>query len=146
MIKVTLRPVLNHLTIEFIIKKIGIIHALRIATRDARMVPLKMLTGRKTNFYKDYKMNALAIENNISTISEEAKSHLIILSELLRDVDLESRMMTLIKVEEVIQEEVLNEIQLQSIRVDLELELKKVRKMIFMVERAQYVMETSVLN
>ncbi len=89
-------------------------------------------------------MNALAIQNNISSISEEAKSHIIILSELLRDVDLESRMMTLIKVEEVIQEEVLNEIQLQSIRVDLELELKKVKKMIFMVEKAQYVLETSL--
>ena len=53
-------------------------------------------------------------------------------------------MMTLIKAEEFIQEKVVNELQLQSIRVDLELELKKVRKMIFMIEKAQYVLETAL--
>ena len=75
-------------------------------------------------------MNALAIQSTVTSISEEAKSHIEILSELLRDIDLEARMMTLIKAEEFIQEKVVNELQLQSIRVDLELELKKVRKMI----------------
>ena len=88
-------------------------------------------------------MNALALQT-VSSISEEAKTHITILSELLRDIDLEARMMTLIKVDEFIQEDEVNDIQLQSIRVDLELELKKVRKMIFMVEKAQYVLETSV--
>jgi hypothetical protein len=89
-------------------------------------------------------MNALAIQSTVTSISEEAKSHIEILSELLRDIDLEARMMTLIKAEEFIQEKVVNELQLQSIRVDLELELKKVRKMIFMVEKAQYVLETAL--
>jgi hypothetical protein len=89
-------------------------------------------------------MNALAIQSPVTSISEEAKSHIVILSELLRDIDLEGRMMTLIKAEEFIQEKEVNELQLQSIRVDLELELKKVRKMIFMVEKAQYVLETSL--
>lgn len=89
-------------------------------------------------------MNALDLQITGSSISEEAKTHIVILTELLRDVDLEARMMTLIKAEEFIQEEVVNDIQLQSIRVDLELELKKVRKMIFMIEKAQYVLETSV--
>ena len=89
-------------------------------------------------------MNALAIQSTVTSISEEAKSHITILSELLRDIDLEARMMTLIKAEEFIQEKVVNELQLQSIRVDLELELKKVRKMIFMVEKAQYVLETAL--
>ncbi len=89
-------------------------------------------------------MNALAIQSTVTSISEEAKSHIEILSELLRDIDLEARMMTLIKAEEFIQEKEVNELQLQSIRVDLELELKKVRKMIFMVEKAQYVLETAL--
>jgi hypothetical protein len=89
-------------------------------------------------------MNALDLQNTVSSISEEAKTHIIILTELLRDVDLEGRMMTLIKAEEFIQEEIVNDIQLQSIRLDLELELKKVKKMIFMVEKAQYVLDTSV--
>ena len=89
-------------------------------------------------------MNALAIQSTVTSISEEAKSHITILSELLRDIDLEARMMTLIKAEEFIQEKVVNELQLQSIRVDLELELKKVRKMIFMIEKAQYVLETAL--
>ena len=89
-------------------------------------------------------MNALAIQSTVTSISEEAKTHIAILSELLRDIDLEARMMTLIKAEEFIQEKVVNELQLQSIRVDLELELKKVRKMIFMVEKAQYVLETAL--
>lgn len=87
-------------------------------------------------------MNALDLQIIPTSISEEAKTHIVILTELLRDVDLEARMMTLIKAEEFIQEEVVNDIQLQSIRVDLELELKKVRKMIFMLEKAQYVLET----
>jgi hypothetical protein len=78
---------------------------------------------------------------NFSSISEEAKSHITILTELLRDVDLESRMMTLIKAEEFIQDEVIHELQLQSIRIDLELELNKMRQMIFMVEKAQYLLE-----
>ncbi len=86
-------------------------------------------------------MNALAIKNNVSSINEEAKTHIVILTELLRDIDLEGRMNTLIKAEEFIKEEKANEIQLQSIRVDLEEELTKMRKMIFMVEKAQYLLE-----
>ena len=65
-----------------------------------------------------------------------AKTHITILTELLRDVDLEARMMTLIKAEEFINEQECNDIQLQSIRGDLELELNKLNKMIFMVEKA----------
>ncbi|MBA2403519.1 MAG: hypothetical protein H0V66_02010 [Bdellovibrionales bacterium] len=87
-------------------------------------------------------MNALAIKNTLTTtLSEEAKTHIVVLTELLRDVNLEGRMMTLIKAEEFIKEEEVNEIQLQSIRVDLELELIKMRQMIFMVEKAQYALE-----
>jgi hypothetical protein len=87
-------------------------------------------------------MSALALQNTVSSISEEAKTHIVILTELLRDVDLEGRMMTLIKAQDFLTEEVPNEIQLQSIRSDLEYELVKMRKMIFMVEKAQYVLET----
>ncbi len=87
-------------------------------------------------------MNALAIQNTTSNISEEAKSHIVVLTELLRDIDLEARMMTLIKAEDFIKDNEANELQLQSIRVDLEHELNKMRKMIFMVEKAQYLLET----
>ena len=89
-------------------------------------------------------MSALALQNTVSSISEEAKTHIVILTELLRDVDLEGRMMTLIKAEEFIKGDEYNEIQLQSIRSDLEHELVKVRKMVMMVEKAQYVLETSL--
>jgi len=87
-------------------------------------------------------MNPLNIQNIVTGIAKEAKTHITILTELLRDVDLEARMLTLIKAEEFIKEECLNQIQLQSIQVDLELELDKMKKMIFMVEQAQYVLET----
>lgn len=87
-------------------------------------------------------MSALELQNTVSSISEEAKTHIIVLTELLRDVDLEARMLTLIKAEEFLKEED-NETQLQSIRLDLELELIKMRQMIFMVEKAQYSLETA---
>ncbi len=88
-------------------------------------------------------MNALAIQNTLTTtLSEEAKTHIVVQTELLRDVNIEGRMMNLIKAEENIKEEEVNEIQLQSIRVDLELELIKMRQMIFMVEKAQYALES----
>ncbi len=75
---------------------------------------------------------------NALDLQEEAKTHMTILTELLRDVNLEARMMTLIKAEEFISEKEMNEIQLQSIRIDLELELTKLKMMLCMVERAQY--------
>ncbi len=102
------------------------------------MVTLQALTGSKLTIHKDIPMNALAIPNNLISISEEAKTHMVILTELLRDIDLEGRMMTLIKAEEFIQGEEVNELQLESIRLDLEMELTKIRKMVFMVEKAQY--------
>lgn len=134
----------DHLNTSFYVENVGIIHALVFVTkRDARMVTLKMLTGSKTTtFIRIINMSALALQNTVSSISEEAKTHIIILTELLRDVDLEGRMMTLIKAQDFLTEEVPNEIQLQSIRSDLEYELVKMRKMIFMVEKAQYVLET----
>ena len=86
-------------------------------------------------------MSALELQTTTTSLSEEAKTHIVVLTELLRDVDLEARMMTLIKAEEFLSEQELNEIQLQSIRADLEHELTKMRKMIHLVERAQYVLE-----
>jgi len=86
-------------------------------------------------------MSALDLRNTTEKLSDEAKTHIVVLTELLRDVDLEARMMTLIKAEEFLSGEEMNEIQLQSIRVDLELELTKMRKMIHSVERAQYILE-----
>ena len=79
-------------------------------------------------------MSALAIQ----TTSQEAETHISILCELLREIDLEARMMTLIKAEEFLQKEDVN--QLEFIRMDLEFELTKMRKMIFMVEKAQYLL------
>lgn len=69
-----------------------------------------------------------------------AKTHITLLTELLRDVDLEARMMTLIKAEEILCEpEINNELQLQSIRGDLEIEMQKLNKMLHMVESAMAV-------
>ena len=86
-------------------------------------------------------MNALNLTTTQTNLPEEAKTYMTILSELLRDVDLEARMLTLIKTEEFINEEEMNQIQLQSIQVDLELEIGKLRKMLFMVEQAKVVLE-----
>lgn len=85
-------------------------------------------------------MSALAYQLNevTKTISQEAKIHMEILSELLRDVNLEKRMETLIKTEGILKEKEVDFQQLSSIRCDLEEELMKVRKMIFMLEQAQY--------
>ena len=65
-----------------------------------------------------------------------AQTHITILTELLRDVDLEARMMTLIKAEDFLCEPETNGIQLRSIKNDLEIELQKLNQMIFMVDRA----------
>lgn len=105
------------------------------------MVIHKKLQEVRHTLIRIINMNALAIQNTATNISEEAKSHIVVLTELLRDVDLEARMMTLIKAEDFIKENATNELQLQSIRVDLEHELNKMRKMIFMVEKAQYLLE-----
>lgn len=86
-------------------------------------------------------MGALEIQKTINTIPNEVKEHILILSELLRDVDLESRMMTLIKAEDFLCGEENGEQHLQSIRTDLELELNKMKTMICVVEKAQYVLE-----
>lgn len=82
-------------------------------------------------------MSALSIQN-------EAKEHITILAELLRDVRLEDRMLTLIKTEELMQGPVVTPDQLESIRVDLELELTNIRNMIFKVEQAQYITNFSL--
>ncbi len=69
-----------------------------------------------------------------------AKTHITLLTELLRDVDLEARMMTLIKAEDLlIEPNMNNEIQLQSIRGDLEIEMQKLNQMLTMVESAMAV-------
>jgi hypothetical protein len=88
-------------------------------------------------------MGALDIQNTLNTIPNEAKENISILTELLRDIDLEGRMITLIKAKEFIDGQETNELQLQSIRADLELELVKMKKMIFMVEKTQYILEAS---
>lgn len=86
---------------------------------------------------------ALKLTNFQTTIPEEAISHIEVLTELLRDVNLEQRMETLIKAECFLKKEEESKDQLQLIRNELEEELFKMRKMIFMVERAQYLIETS---
>jgi hypothetical protein len=73
----------------------------------------------------------------LKTIPNEAQQHIEILTELLRDVDLEQRMYTLIKAEEFLDGQETNNVQLQLIRSDLEIELKKMQQMIFIVDKAQ---------
>lgn len=65
-----------------------------------------------------------------------AKTHITLLTELLRDVDLEARMMTIIKAEEIISEPENIDINLEAIRSDLEIERQKLNKMLWMVENA----------
>lgn len=63
-----------------------------------------------------------------------AKTHISILTDLLRDVDLEARMMTLIKVEDYLLEP--ETFHLESIKHDLEIEKNKLNMMLLMVEKA----------
>jgi hypothetical protein len=85
-------------------------------------------------------MNALALPiiEERKLISEEARTHIEILTELLRDVDLEKRMETLIKADNYLKRDSIDNECLEDIRLNLEMELMKVRKMIFMVEMASY--------
>ena len=93
-------------------------------------------------------MNALAIKKNHTNLSiqDEARTHIEILSDLLRDIDLEKRMGTLIQTENLIKEwnqgEEENKTKLESIRLELEGDLQQVRLMIHMVEKAQFLIET----
>jgi hypothetical protein len=86
-------------------------------------------------------MGALEIQKTSTTIPNEALEHISILTELLRDVDLEGRMMTLIKAEDFLGGQETSQLQLESIRTDLELELDKMKKMIFIVEKAQHILD-----
>lgn len=67
---------------------------------------------------------------------QEARTHIEILTELLRDIDIEKRMETLIKADGLLKEG-LSRDKLLLIREDLEGDLMNVKKMIFMVEKAQ---------
>lgn len=90
-------------------------------------------------------MNALALrfdpESSLKEIPEVATNHLEVLVELLRDVNLEKRMMTLIKAEGILREGDYDKSTLESIRTDLEEDLQLMRKMIFMVEQVRYFTE-----
>jgi hypothetical protein len=85
-------------------------------------------------------MNALAQQWNETTksIPEFARTHIEMLTGLLRDVQLEKRMETLIKAENFLKEDDFNKENLDLIRNELNEELMLIRKMIFMVDQAQY--------
>lgn len=70
---------------------------------------------------------------------QQARTHIEILSELLREIDLEKRMETIIKTDGLLKEG-LSQDKLQRIQQDLEGDLMNVKKMIFMVEQAQNLM------
>ncbi|HXH74550.1 MAG TPA: hypothetical protein VNJ08_06270 [Bacteriovoracaceae bacterium] len=77
------------------------------------------------------------------TVSSEdkpgiTKQHMEMLIDLLRDVNLEKRMETLIKAQNFMKEDDFNKETLQSIRTELDEELMNIRKMLFMVDQAQY--------
>ncbi len=79
---------------------------------------------------------------NTLTLQEEALTHIEILTDLLRDIDLEKRMETLIKTENILRESKImdpeSKAELESIRTDLVGDLNQVKLMLCMVEKAQY--------
>ena len=89
---------------------------------------------------KENQMNALAQQWTVT--NEElpgiSKTHIEMLTELLRDINLEKRMETLIKAENFLKGDEFNKETLQAIRTELDEELMLVRKMLFMVDQAQY--------
>lgn len=86
-------------------------------------------------------------QTKTTTIPKEAVDHIQLLSELLREINLEKRMETVMKTDGLIKHWGNGGIQslseLESIRTDLEEEFKQLRLMIFMVEQAQYFIEVS---
>lgn len=86
-------------------------------------------------------MNALAQQLFTETPNEipaVSKTHIEMLIDLLRDIDLEKRMETLIKAENFLTNDEFNKEALVTIRSELDDELMLIRKMIFMVDQAQY--------
>lgn len=70
-------------------------------------------------------------------MSEISTSHLEVLVELLRSVDMGKRTETLIDAQSLLSEPGAVEGKFKSIRKDLEDELMLIRQMIFMVEKAE---------
>ncbi len=87
-------------------------------------------------------MSALALQlsEEECLIPELAHKHVEVLVELLRDVNLEKRMETLIKAQHLFEVPAKSVVdaQLDSIRSDLEEYDLQLRQMIFMVEKAQH--------
>lgn len=83
---------------------------------------------------------ALKIMEEEKNVPEIAHKHVEVLVELLRDVNLEKRMETLIKAQHLIKESRTSVVdaQLESIRNDLEEYDLQLRQMIFMVEKAKH--------
>jgi hypothetical protein len=92
-------------------------------------------------------MSAIAIQGIAGQNGnfEVVKTHLEMLIENLRDVDLERRMITIIEADTLLGEwggeegtdATFNEVKLQGIRKNLEEEFEQIRRMLFLVERLQ---------
>lgn len=74
---------------------------------------------------------------NTNTMSEISKSHLEVLVELLSSIDMGKRTETLIDAQSLLTEPEAVEMKFKSIRKDLEEELMLIRQMIFMVNKAE---------
>lgn len=83
---------------------------------------------------------ALKLNESKRHFPEIAQEHVEVLIELLRDVNLEKRMETLIKAQHLFDQpdSLLVDAQLDSIRSDLEEYKLQLRQMIFMVDKAQH--------
>lgn len=78
---------------------------------------------------------------NTNKMSEISTSHLEVLVELLRNIDMGKRTETLIDAQSLLTEPQAVEMKFKSIRKDLEEELMLIRQMIFMVEKAEELMD-----
>ncbi len=88
-------------------------------------------------------MNAMKLQwNDVpSTMSETSKEHIKVLIELLKTIDYGKRTELLIDAHLLMTETDNLEKRFQDIRMELEEELTRIRRMIMMVERAELHME-----
>lgn len=88
-------------------------------------------------------MSALQLQWNESTtvMPELSKTHIEVLIELLRNIDYGKRTEMLIDAQSMLTDTEEIEIKFQTLRMDLEMELSQIRRMILMVEKAEYFMK-----
>lgn len=90
-------------------------------------------------------MNKIEVQRNenLKTLPELSVAHIEVLQELLRSISMGKTTELLIDTGSLIEGEENVELKFKSIRRDLEQELSRVSQMLFMLEKAEYYMDSA---